>query len=51
MRYTYEVDLHFWMKRRWALVGAWGSRSFHMKRIDEAVIGGGMPIGPDRTFA
>lgn len=51
MGYTYEVDLHFWMKRAWALSGAWGSRAFHIRRIDEAVIGGAMPIGPEHTFA
>jgi len=51
MGYTYEVDLHFWMKRSWALAGAWGSRAFHLKRIDEAVIGGTQPIGPEHTFA
>ena len=56
MGYTYEVDLHFWMKRAWALSGAWGDRSFHVRRIDDAVIGGPqegptMPIGPEHTFA
>lgn len=51
MGYTYEVDLHFWMKRSWALAGAWGTRAFHLKRVDDAVIGGGMPIGPEHTFA
>lgn len=51
MGYTYEVDLHFWMKRAWALAGAWGDRTFHMKRIDDAVIGSGIDLGPDRTFA
>lgn len=51
MGYTYEVDLHFWMKRAWALGGAWGSRAFHLRRIHDAVVGGGMPIGPEHTFA
>lgn len=51
MGYTYEVDLHFWMKRAWALSGAWGTRAFHLRRIDDAVIGGAMPIGPEHTFA
>jgi alkylation response protein AidB-like acyl-CoA dehydrogenase len=51
MGYTYEVDLHFWMKRAWALAGAWGDRSFHIHRIETAVIGGMMPIGPAETFA
>lgn len=51
MGYTYEVDLHFWMKRAWALGGAWGSRAFHLNRIDTAVIGGRHPTGPENTFA
>lgn len=51
MGYTYEVDLHFWMKRSWALAGAWGTRAFHLKRVDEAVLGGTLPIGPEHTFA
>jgi alkylation response protein AidB-like acyl-CoA dehydrogenase len=51
MGYTYEVDLHFWMKRAWALSGAWGDRAFHLRRLDTAVIGGTMPIGPEHTFA
>ncbi|HET6524346.1 acyl-CoA dehydrogenase family protein [Sphingopyxis sp.] len=51
MGYTYEVDLHFWMKRAWALSGAWGDRAFHFARIDAAVIGGGLPIGPGHSFA
>ena len=51
MGYTYEVDLHFWMKRSWALSGAWGSRAFHLRRVDAAVLGGSHPIGPEHTFA
>jgi alkylation response protein AidB-like acyl-CoA dehydrogenase len=51
MGYTYEVDLHFWVKRSWALAGAWGSRAFHLARIDAGVIGGTLPIGPANTFA
>ncbi|MXO74361.1 acyl-CoA dehydrogenase [Altererythrobacter aerius] len=51
MGYTYEVDLHFWMKRAWALAGAWGDRAFHYSRVDDAVIGGALPIGPEHTFA
>jgi alkylation response protein AidB-like acyl-CoA dehydrogenase len=51
MGYTYEVDLHYWMKRTWALVGAWGSRSFHFNRVEAAVRGGAIPLGPSHTFA
>ena len=50
MGYTYEVDLHFWMKRCWALAGAWGDRAFHQRRIEAAVVDGGMAIGPNMTF-
>lgn len=50
MGYTYEVDLHFWMKRAWALAGAWGDRAFHQRRIEAAVIDGGVTIGPAMTF-
>ena len=51
MGYTYEVDLHFWMKRAWALAGAWGDRAFHQRRVDAAVLGGSLAIGPEHTFA
>ena len=51
MGYTYEVDLHFWMKSAWALSSAWGDRAFHLARIDAAVIGGALPIGPGHSFA
>jgi alkylation response protein AidB-like acyl-CoA dehydrogenase len=50
MGYTYEVDLHFWMKRSWALTAAWGDRAFHLARLDAAIIGGGMNIGPQYSF-
>ena len=51
MGYTYEVDLHYWMKRVWALAGAWGSQAFHQNRLDAAVLDGAHPIGPQHTFA
>ena len=50
MGYTFEVDLHLWMKRVWALMGEWGDRNHHMKKIESAVLSGGMPIGPSVTF-
>jgi alkylation response protein AidB-like acyl-CoA dehydrogenase len=36
--YTWEVDLHLWMKRAWALEAAWGSRLWHRRRIAAAVL-------------
>ena len=50
MGYTYEVDLHYWMKRAWALNGAWGDRAFHLKRVDDSILGGAFALGPDATF-
>ena len=50
MGYTFEVDLHFFMKRAWALSGQWGDRSHHMARVEAAIIGGGCEIGPGPTF-
>ena len=37
MGYTYEVDLHYWMKRSWALVGQWGDKAFHEHRLEHAI--------------
>jgi alkylation response protein AidB-like acyl-CoA dehydrogenase len=31
--YTFEYDLHLWMKRGWALSAAWGDTSFHCDRV------------------
>ena len=36
--YTYEYDLHLWMKRAWALRAAWGSSAEHRRRICDAVL-------------
>jgi alkylation response protein AidB-like acyl-CoA dehydrogenase len=31
--YTWEHDLHLWMKRAWALAGAWGDAGWHRARL------------------
>ena len=51
MGYSWEVDLHFFMKRAWALAGAWGDRSFHARRVQGLVCGARLALGPDQTFA
>ncbi len=51
MGYSWELDLHFYMKRAWALQGAWGDRSFHARRVQALVCGGALALGPDQTFA
>jgi len=38
--YTWEVDLHVWMKRAWALETAWGTSSWHRARVAAAVLDG-----------
>jgi alkylation response protein AidB-like acyl-CoA dehydrogenase len=39
--YTWEVDLHIWMKRAWALETAWGTGSWHRARVAAAVLDAG----------
>jgi alkylation response protein AidB-like acyl-CoA dehydrogenase len=36
--YSYEYDLHLWMKRAWALAGAWGDAMWHRARVAEAIL-------------
>ncbi len=51
MGYTFEVDLHYFMKRAWALEGLWGDTNHHLEIVNQAVIDGGLDIGPGTTFA
>ena len=50
MGYTYEVDLHLFMKRAWALCGEWGDRSYHMKKLEDYVFKDGAQLGPGSSF-
>ena len=50
MGYSWEIDLHFYMKRAWALAGAWGDRNFHARRLQSLVLDGKVALGADRTF-
>lgn len=50
MGYTFEVDLHLFMKRAWALCGEWGDRNYHMKKLEELVLEGKEPLGAGTTF-
>lgn len=38
--YTYEQDLHVWMKRAWSLQLAWGHGAFHRARVAAALLDG-----------
>lgn len=37
--YTWEADLHLWMKKAWALSRACGDPTFHRRRVRAAVLG------------
>jgi alkylation response protein AidB-like acyl-CoA dehydrogenase len=50
MGYSWEVDLHFYMKRAWGLAGAWGDHSFHARRVQTLVCAEAFALGPDQTF-
>jgi alkylation response protein AidB-like acyl-CoA dehydrogenase len=36
--YTWEHDLHLWMKRAWALAAAWGDAASHRARVLESLV-------------
>src|SRR5205085_150571 len=38
--YSFEYDLHLWMKRAWALACAWGDAAYHRERVARAILGG-----------
>jgi hypothetical protein len=44
--YTWEQDLHIWMRRAWSLDLAWGDNAFHRARVADAVIDGLHPAAP-----
>jgi alkylation response protein AidB-like acyl-CoA dehydrogenase len=48
--YTWEQDLHVWMRRAWSLELAWGNGSFHRRRVGDLVLAPGARIGPGTTF-
>lgn len=49
MGMTWEVDLHFWVKRGLALQRSWGTPAEHYATVLERIAA--LPVGPDRTFA
>jgi len=44
--YTYEQDVHVWMKRAWSLDRAFGDPVFHRARLCAGVIDGALPAAP-----
>ena len=51
MGYTWEVDLHIFMKRAWALNSSYGTAGFHKQRIAEYVFSDEAKLGAGNTFA
>lgn len=49
MGYSWEVDVHFFLKRALALTGWWGTPAFHRRRVADRVLQG--RVGPEHTFA
>ncbi|WP_116597424.1 acyl-CoA dehydrogenase family protein [Primorskyibacter marinus] len=49
MGYSWEVDVHFFLKRAIALENAWGTPAFHRSRVAHRVLT--HPLGPEHTFA
>ncbi|MHB1486828.1 MAG: acyl-CoA dehydrogenase family protein [Acidimicrobiales bacterium] len=37
--YTWEADVHLWMKRAWALGADWGDETFHTDRVARFILG------------
>jgi alkylation response protein AidB-like acyl-CoA dehydrogenase len=50
MGYTWEVDLHIFMKKAWALANSWGDAGFHKRRVAEFVLADEAALGAGNTF-
>lgn len=49
MGYSWEVDVHLFLKRTLALTQTWGTPALHRARIAQRMFT--RPLGPDQTFA
>lgn len=50
MGYTWEVDLHIFMKKAWALNHTWGNAALHKNRVADFIFDANAPIGAGNTF-
>ena len=48
--YTWEQDLHIWMRRCWSLDQAFGLPRFHRQRLADFALAEGAPLGAGQTF-
>ena len=51
MGYTFEADLHYFMKRSWALAGIWGDREYHLERLEGILFAEDALIGPGASYS
>ena len=51
MGYTWDVDLHIFMKKAWALTNAWGDTAFHKARIADYIFSEQAALGAGATFS
>ncbi len=50
MGYTWEVDLHIFMKKAWALANTWGDAGFHKARVADYIFSHDARLGAGTTF-
>ena len=50
MGYTWEVDLHIFMKKAWALANTWGDEGFHKTRVADYIFADDAKLGAGSTF-
>lgn len=50
MGYTWEVDLHIFMKKAWAFNNTWGDNAFHKARVADVIFAEGAALGAGNTF-
>ena len=50
MGYTWEVDLHIFMKKAWALANTWGDAGFHKERVGDRIFTPDAALGAGATF-
>lgn len=48
--YTWEHDLHLWMRRAWSLELEWGSAAWHRARLGAALLDRALDAGPAVSF-
>lgn len=50
MGYTWEVDLHIFMKKAWALANTWGDAGYHKQQVAGYIFAEGAALGAGATF-